>query len=337
MDMKRTTTSAMRATALAASSAAIAFTAIASPALAGAGDQRIGGVGAAVKHGTLDVKGSDGPNHIALRLAAGDTNVIQVDVGDDGSADYSIARARVEAISVRGGDGDDAIRIDDANGAFTNTVPTAIAGGDGDDSLRGGLGNETYRGGDGDDTVAGGKGADTAYLGAGDDTFRWDNGEGSDVIEGQEGDDTMVFNGAGINENVTLTADAGRLKFFRVQGNVLMDTDGVERVDDNAAGGADSVTVNDLSSTDVRQTKLDLGGADTAVDSVVVNATEGDDNIAIDGFPTRVDVSGLANLVSIRSAEPTDNLSVNTLGGNDNVVTSGVAGLLNLFVDGAPA
>jgi hypothetical protein len=157
----------------------------------------------------------------------------------------------------------------------------------------------------------------TAALGAGDDSY-----------------DTLVFNGAGLNEQATLSANDGRLSFFRTQGNVLMDTDGVERVDDNTAGGADSVTVDDLSSTDVRQTNLDLGGTDGALDSVLVNATEGDDNIAIDGFPTRVDVSGLANLVSIRRAEPTDALAVDTRAGTDHVVTNNIAVLLQVAVDG---
>jgi hypothetical protein len=54
-------------------------------------------------------------------------------------------------------------------------------------------------------------------------------------------------------------------------------------VDDNALGGVDSVTVNDLTGTDVVQTNLDLAAAlggnvpDGLVDSVVVNATNGDD------------------------------------------------------------
>ena len=34
-----------------------------------------------------------------------------------------------------------------------------------------------------------------ALLGAGDDTFQWDPGDGSDTVEGQDGTDTMVFNG----------------------------------------------------------------------------------------------------------------------------------------------
>ena len=81
------------------------------------------------------------------------------------------------------------------------------------------------------------------------------------MIEGQDGTDTMLFNGNSVatGETVTMSANGGRLTFFRTQGNVMMDTDGVEIVDDNALGGADTVLVNDLTGTDVTQTNLDLG------------------------------------------------------------------------------
>ncbi len=161
------------------------------------------------------------------------------------------------------------------------------------------------------------------------------------MIEGQDGTDTMVFNGAAGTENVTISANEGRLTFFRAQGNVTMDTDGVEIVDDNALGGADSITVNDLTGTDVTQTNLDLAGTlggsagDGAIDSVVVNATNGDDDINIDGNGSGADVTGLATAVSVKHAESTDGLSVNTLAGTDNVVANGVAGVLQVLVDGA--
>src|SRR5205823_2758462 len=99
---------------------------------------------------------------VALRLKAGDPSQVQVDVGDDGSADFSFARSRLSAIKVRMRAGDDSVRIDDSNGAFTDSIPTTIAGGRGDDSLIGGLGAETFYGGKGNDTVIGGKGNDTA-------------------------------------------------------------------------------------------------------------------------------------------------------------------------------
>jgi len=47
-------------------------------------------------------------------------------------------------------------------------------------------------------------------------------------------------------------------------------------------------------------------------------------------------VTGLATAVSIKHAESTDRLSVNTLAGSDNVLASGVAGVLQVLVDGTP-
>jgi hypothetical protein len=318
------------------------------PVGSSASNDKIDGVRAEIKRGTLEVKSGDQDNAVALRLKAGDPTRVQVDAGDDGTDDFSFARAALIAINVKTGDGNDSVRIDDANGAFTNSIPTTIAGGDGNDTLEGGqvqvaAENETFRGGSGNDLIDGGKGNDTAHLGAGNDTFRWDNGEGSDVIEGQDGSDTMVFNGAAIAENVTMTANGRRLTFFRVQGNVTMDTEGVEIVEDNTLGGADTVTVNDLTGTDVTQTNLDLAGtlggsaADGAVDNVVVNGTDGVDTIDIAGSGSGAVVTGLATAVSVEHPDPTDTLSVNTRAGTDNVLVNGLAGVIQVLVDGAPA
>ena len=158
-----------------------------------------------------------------------------------------------------------------------------------DDTLGGGAGAESLIGGDGNDAIDGNGGNDTALMGAGDDTFVWDPGDGSDVVEGQDGADTMLFNGAGGAEQVDLSANGNRLKFFRTQGTITMDTAGVERVDFNALGGADLVTVNDLSGTDVSDVSVDLAGTlggatgDGQPDRVVVNATNGNDTIDVSG------------------------------------------------------
>jgi hypothetical protein len=326
---------------------ALALAALVVPASASAKPDTIDGVRAAIEQGTLEVKGGDQADAVALRLTAGDPNTVEVDVGDNGSADFSFPKVDVDAIKVALRDGRDSARIDDANGAFTDSIPTTIAGGDGDDSLEGGqrqvaAENEKYKGGDGNDLVDGGKGNDSASLGDGDDSFRWDNGEGSDAIEGGDGADEMVFNGAAGAENVTISANRGRLSFFRVQGNVTMDTDEVEVVDFNAIGGADSVEVKDLTGTDVTQTNLDLAGTlggsagDGAVDNVVVNGTDGDDTIHIDGNDeSGADVTGLATAVSVRHADQGDSLSVSTLAGTDSVSANGVFGALLVLVDGA--
>ncbi len=326
---------------------ALALAGLAVPASASASSGSVRGVTADIEAGTLNVDGGDRASAVALRLKPGDPTQIQVDAGDNGSADFSFGRSSVRAISVRMGNGRDSVRIDDSNGAFTDAIPTTIAGGNGGDSLNGGQGAETFRGGNGDDNVDGGKGNDSADLGHGDDSFVWDPGEGSDVIEGQSGSDTMVFNGAAVNEDVTLSANGGRLTFFRNPGNVTMETDGVETVDFNALGGTDNITVNDLTGTDVTRTNLDLAGSlggnasDGALDSVVVNGTDGVDTISIDGNGSGADVTGLATAVSLKHADPSDTdpsdtLSVNTRAGADHVFPSGLAGVLDVLVDGSP-
>jgi hypothetical protein len=332
---------------LGAAVVALAAAALVVPVGSSANSHNAHRVRAHIARGTLTVTGGHGGQQVALRLKAGDPSRIEVDAGDDGSADFSFDRARVRAIKIKMGDGNDSARINDANGAFTDSIPTTIAGGDGNDTLEGGqvqvaAENETFTGGDGNDSLDGGKGNDAAYLGDGTDTFRWDNGEGSDVIEGQDGSDTMVFNGAAASEIVTLTANKGRLTFFRIQGNVTMDTDGVETVDFDALNGTDNVTINDLTGTDVTQTNIDLAGAlggilpDGIAENVVVNGTNGDDAITISGTGSGADVTGLATAVSITHADPTDTLSVNTLEGTNAVRTNGIAGVLQVLVDGAP-
>jgi hypothetical protein len=301
------------------------------------------GVKASLNYGTLMVTGTKASDKIALRLKAGDSSVLEVDAGDDGSAEFSFARADVARIVVDGGAGSDAIRIDESNGVFDDTIPTTLAGGSGNDTLTGGSGAEMLLGGRGNDSIDGNRGADTALMGRGDDTFIWDPGDGSDKIEGQRGSDTMVFNGANAAEQVELSANGTRLRFFRNPGNVTMDTAGVERVDFNALGGADVVTVNDLKATAVRELDVDLaatlGGStgDGQADRVTVVGTAGNDKIDVSGDAGAVKVSGLAPAIQILHPEAAlDRVDLNTLGGADSVVSAGLAaGAIQLFVNGA--
>src|SRR5437773_576907 len=257
-------------------------------------------------HGVLRIEGTDASDKIALRLQAGYPGVLQVDAGGDGSADFSFERDRIAKIAVDGRAGDDLVRIDESNGVFTDSVPTTIAGGPGDDTLDGGAGSETLLGGDGNDSIDGNGGNDLALLGAGDDRFVWDPGDGSDTLEGQDGSDTMVFNGANASEQVDLSANGTRLNFFRTQGRITMDTAGVERVDFNALGGADLVTVNDLTGTDVSTVNVDLAGTlggttgDSQAAQVMFTGTNGNDTINVSGAASSVAVSGLAAPVAIQ-------------------------------------
>ena len=167
-----------------------------------------------------------------------------------------------------------------------------IDGGAGDDTILGSQGADTLLGGDGNDFVFGDNGNDLAQLGAGDDVFQWNPGDGNDTVEGQDGTDTMLFFGANINENIDISANGGRALFSRDVANVTMDLNDVEHIDFRALGGADNIVVGDLSGTDVTEIDLDLrgpnGGGDGAADTITVNATQGDDVIAVAGDATGV-------------------------------------------------
>ena len=155
--------------------------------------------------------------------------------------------------------------------------------------MNGGLGNDILLGSEGDDLFNGGDGNDVAFMGAGDDTFVWNPGDDNDTLEGQAGFDTMLFNGANAAENINIVANGGRVLFTRDIANVA---DGPERrrgrsTSTPSAAPTRSV-VNDLSGTDVTNVDIDLaaaagGGADNQPDTIIIDATNGDDVIQIVG------------------------------------------------------
>lgn len=96
-----------------------------------------------VEHRTLTIAGTARSDKLALRLRAGDLQQLQVDVGDDGSADFTVRCRRFDRIVVNAGDGNDHVRIDESDGAFTTTTATQINGERGDYTLLGGSGAGT--------------------------------------------------------------------------------------------------------------------------------------------------------------------------------------------------
>jgi Ca2+-binding RTX toxin-like protein len=207
-------------------------------------------------------------------------------------------------------------------------------------TMNGGLGADVLLGSEGDDLFNGGDGNDTALMGAGDDTFVWNPGDDNDTLEGQDGFDTMLFNGANVSENIDIAANGGRVRFFRNIANVVMDLNDVERIDFNALGGADTIVVNDLSGTDVTEVNVNLaavgGAGDGAADTVTVNGSNGDDVALVFGDAAGTSVLGLAAQVNISGAEAAnDRLVVNALAGDDVVEASGLdATAIQLTADG---
>jgi hypothetical protein len=279
-----------------------------------------------ISDGTLLIFGSPFADQMTLRQSAVDRNQLEIDLGNDGSTDQTFELTGIDAIEVAAGGGDDTVRIDDVDGAFTARIPTRIDGGNGDDTLFGGSGAETFVGGNGNDRVDGNGGADIAFLGKGEDTFVWDPGDGSDTVEGGTGTDTMVFNGSGGNEIMAASANFGRVSFTRNLGTIDMDLNGIEAIDVRALGGTDSVAVNNVSGTDLRRVDIDLasalGGAtaDGQPDTVTVAGTKGDDTIAAKADGAAVEVSGLSALVRVTHADPVlDTLAIDRVAGTDTV------------------
>ncbi len=241
-----------------------------------------------------------------------------------------------DVLTVNGGDGNDMIRASTLPAA---TMALTLDGGNGNDTIVGSQGADTLIGGAGDDTVIGGAGNDVALLGDGRDVFIWNPGDGSDTVEGGSGSDTLQFNGANIDERIDISANGGRVRLFRDVGNVTMDLNGIETLQLAALGGADTITVNDLSGTDVSKVSIDLGasggGGDGKADTVVVNGTLVGDSIRVTEASGAVTVTGLASLVTIANFEATDSLVVNGLAGNDTIDASALAaGKMSLTLNG---
>jgi Ca2+-binding RTX toxin-like protein len=110
-----------------------------------------------------------------------------------------------------------------AGNGLANLIRLTVDGGAGNDTITGGDGNDVLNGGDGNDVIAAGLGADVASLGTGDDVFIWNQGDGSDVVDGQAGLDTLVFNGAGGSETTTISANVNGATLTRDLGNIVMD------------------------------------------------------------------------------------------------------------------
>ena len=227
-----------------------------------------------------------------------------------------------------------------ATGNLAALIQITVDGGAGGDTILGSNGIDLLLGGDGNDVVDGQQGNDVAFLGDNDDVFQWDPGDGSDTVEGQDGADTMLFNGSAGSEIFEASANGQRVLFTRNLGSIVMDVDDVEAIDLNALGGTDTLTVSDLSGTDVTEINSDLaaagGAGDGQPDNVIIQGTNDDDVSLVFGDASGVSAVGLAAQVNIVGSEAAnDRLTINALAGDDVVEASELsAGAIQLTADG---
>jgi Ca2+-binding RTX toxin-like protein len=255
------------------------------------------------------------------RDAAGNILVNNGDVAIQGGTPTV---ANTGLIDVFGGQANsNVITLDETNGVLPRAK---LVGGSGDDILTGGSGNDVLIGGSGHNVLNGGAGDDIFQMGG---PFEVAN----NVIDGGAGTDTLQFSGTSADDTITLGANGNRAQLAGVFTSA--DAAGVEVVNIAALGGADTITLNDLSGTGVAQVNVDLGRNDGQANSVIVNGTAGNDNISVAGDSAKgikpfgtvtrdafVTVSGLAAEVNITNNKPTDQLTINALGGDDVVQAS---------------
>jgi Ca2+-binding RTX toxin-like protein len=319
-------------------------------------------VRASIRGGQLNVRGTAKSDKVTLRLKPGNKSRLQVDVGGNGSAEFTFKRSAFNRIVVRGAPGADTLSINERFGVFTGSEATRLFGDAGKDLLRsgsarerlfggsgndtidgrrgndlieGGAGNDAINGGDGNDTLRGGtendaidgdRGDDTGLLGAGDDSFRWDPGDGSDVVEGQDGADdgadTLRFNGAGVAESFDVSANGERVKFFRDVANITMDLNDTEFIDVQALGGADNAVVNDVTGTDLKRVAFDLEAA--------FGGGAGDgaaDSVTVNGTndPDDIQITASGSAVDVNGVPPTVQID-HSEAANDKLTVNGLGG-----------
>jgi Ca2+-binding RTX toxin-like protein len=316
----------------------------------------------------IDVHALGGADTIVINdLTGTDLPLAGVAVDLEGALGAGVGDGQVDQVIVNGTAGDDAINLLSigAGSVLITGSPAPVAifhadagdqltinGGAGNDTINAsglnagqigltlnlGLGGDVFFGSQGNDVVIGGDGNDAGFLGAGNDVFIWNPGDDNDVVEGGSGTDTLLFNGANVSESITISANGDRLNFSRDVANVTMDVNDTEVVDFHAFGGADTITVNDLSGTDVNNVRIDLsaagGGGDGQVDTIVINATNGDDVITVSNNNGVVTVSGLAAQVTISGFEATDRIVINGVAGDDVIDASGLGTAMLFTADG---
>ena len=215
-------------------------------------------------------------------------------------------------------------RIDATAGASTPLL--VVDGGARDDSISGTNADDVLNGGAGRDDVDPQRGNDVVGLGADDDTFLYSAGDGTDSVEGGTGRDGAFVSGSSANEELAVEAGGPRLRVRR-NGAVGIDAGSVEALSVFSFGGADRLSVGDLTGTSldtINASMFDFGVPGGNNDVVTVAGSAADDAIFVTGSGTNATVSGLQAKLSLTGLA-SDRLEVNAQGGKDTIDSTALA------------
>lgn len=247
------------------------------------------------------VDGGDGEDTFDLDTSENETQTISLGVDEDGNIVISVSGAEggdlvlsgIEKINLNISDQGASLILGPnlPPGIFgQKDEPLELGGGDDADSIdtsgsdqavsvNAGGGDDTINTGGGSDIIAGGAGDDTINAGGGDDTVVWQAGEGNDTIDGGDGFDALDVNldqGGDPGDpppTLTITADANGNVILQSSTGETLTMKGVEDIVINAAPAGSTITIGDLTGTDIAQDTLYfVGGA--GVDSLDASATD---------------------------------------------------------------
>ena len=198
--------------------------------------------------GTLDI---DDIENVAITLADGGVVTLAALNGQE-VEELTIDNPGENLFTITAALESDAVTLVDASASVggvsvdisNSTEDAEVTGGEGDDVLVAGQGEDVVTGGEGDDTLSGDDAADELTGGEGDDTLN--GGDGVDELTGGADADTYQFDAANVD-----ATDADNINGFTVGGG-----NDVLAIDVSAAGGgvaanlADNALVNIAGSAD---------------------------------------------------------------------------------------
>jgi Ca2+-binding RTX toxin-like protein len=256
-------------------------------------DTILGGAGAdSIKGGAGNdsMTGGPGADSFDITTTAADNDTI-TDWGDGediilGSA-FAGQRLNVKMV-------DSSTTAFNAATAFATNGIVSVTGGIGNDIITGGAGDDTINGGDGDDTISGGAGADLLNGNNGADLFLFRTADivaGEQINGGGDTDTIRIVTSTDFTALSTLTLTVGSIERIQITdgqsatflGSQL--TDQAISVNGYGAGGASSLVINVVGTTEVNLSSLTFGltapgtGFLSGTDTVVIRGDSGNNTI----------------------------------------------------------
>ena len=216
-----------------------------------------------------------------------------------------------------GGDGDDVLVGREGNDLINGGAGNdTIDGGDGRDNIFGGAGNDSVGGGSGNDTLRGSGGKDTLFGNAGNDLLIATTKDGIDLLNGNEGSDTVEVRGTTKQDLIEVGQSVAK-KLTVTSGSTLQTIESdVERVQVLGLGGNDRLELHDLTGVSPLELQLDGGNGN---DRIIADAGTGisDIRLLLIGAAGNDSLVGTDSGESLLGGDGNDTILGN--GGNDTI------------------